>query len=180
VIEGSDFCIHCGQAVVKVNEATVQPRTEEKKIPQPTPSSTASNRTTVTPKQKPVEQKSEKTKFTLMDFAIIAVVVIVIIFLVRSCDSTSKLKGTWEMEEDGETVSFTFTDDKNGYITYDGRMASEQVLDFTYFISDDELVIKTKATLQNDSKTERFEFKITGETLKLTNEDGETIKLKKK
>lgn len=110
----------------------------------------------------------------LKTIVLLAVAVVLVILLVRQCGPL-RLKGTW-VTADG--YGFTFVDDSSGYIFHDGSTlnTSERSKDFTYHIDGDELEIKTEDTLYSYSDVMRFEFKISGDKLTLTEvETGESM-----
>ena len=116
--------------------------------------------------------KEEKSNSSFKSILILALLIIGVVFIVKKCGA-EKLKGTWVSKEDG--ISITFSDKENGYFTIESSMSSDEIVDFTYFIEKDEVVIKTKETLYINSKSVRFEFKVSGGKLTLIDQDtGET------
>lgn len=161
----SKVCPNCGKD--NPNYVPRQENIYERPAPQQT---NAGNPTTHTQAPKTATQTqtapethsatSKKSSLTTVIF--IAVVVIVAIFLFKQC-SALKLKGTWE-SADGSSI--TFSDSKNGYISY-GR----QSINFTYFIDGDEVEIKTKDSLYSYSKVVRYKFSVSGSKLTLIDVD---------
>lgn len=145
----------------------------------PTSSQPINNQPTVTgpvaAQNKPTNNSNGKG-FSWGGIFFLAIIIVAIVFIVKSCND-SRLEGTW-VANDGSSI--TFSDNDRGYITIDNTMSSDDILDFTYFIDGDELEIKTETTLFNNSKVERFEFEINGDTLELTDSTGEGLTFQKK
>ena len=119
------------------------------------------NTATVQQNDKPI---TAKKKFSFKTLLVLALVIVAVIFLFNKCNA-GKLKGKW-VADDGSTI--TFSDSENGYISYG---SSSRTLDFTYFIDDDVVEIKTKTTLFTNSMIIRYEFEISGDTLTLKDLD---------
>ena len=159
----SKVCPNCGKDnpnyVPRRENIYEQPVTRQTRTPPPAQPTAGGTQTSapVTPESKPAPKKSNLK--TLLIVAAIAIVVIIII----TQSGPLRLKGTWEAS-DGSAI--TFSDSKNGYISV-GRNS----LNFTYFVEGDELELKTKDSIYSYSQVIRYEFKISGSTLTLTDLD---------
>ena len=174
----SKVCPECGLSnpnyVPRPEEKTTtyssynpRPASQPKAAPNPRPTQAQRAAGSVPSRgQSPAKPASAGGGLSLKNILILAVIVIGIIFLVKSCD-TLRLKGTWEAS-DGSSI--TFSDKDSGYLMIRGTMSSE-TMNFTYFVDGDELEIKTAGSLYAYSTVVRFEFEIDGSTLYLTDLD---------
>ena len=93
--------------------------------------------------------------------------ILLIAVLLVGCSAKSKLIGSWEMEESGMTMTYTFEKGGKGEVETSGIS-----IDFEWEVKGDKL----KMTIGDE--TEEGEFKIKGDTLTLIDGDDE-IELKK-
>lgn len=188
VSSGATTCPSCGLENPiaywqKANNTTQQQTTQTAQSTSQTPPNSSASSTqqqqtaasfrqpqTSAPAQKATTTTVQEKKSSPFKTILILAVIGLLIFGAIKLFGGGKLKGTW-MSEDG-SVSITFSDKDSGYFTYHKAMSSSQrTIDFTYFTEGDEIEIKTTATLYVNSKTERFEYKVSGKKLTLTEVD---------
>ena len=97
--------------------------------------------------------------------------ILLIAVLLVGCSAKSKLIGSWEMEEEGMTVVYTFEKGGKGEAEVSGI-----AVDFEWEVKGNKLTLKMDAMGQESE--EEFEFKVSGKTLTLIDGDDE-IELKK-
>ena len=105
-----------------------------------------------------------KTTKKLISLALIAVMMFALVACINS-----DIIGTWVLEKDDITVTYTFENTGTG-----SAQAPGITMDFKFEINDDELIMETITF--GITRTEVYTFEIDGDTLKLT-KDGETIEL---
>lgn len=93
--------------------------------------------------------------------------ILLIAVLLVGCSAKSKLIGSWEMEESGITMTFTFEKGGKGEMEVLGQ--SEE---FEWDVKGDKLIMTV------DGEEEESEFKIKGDTLTIIDGD-EELELKK-
>lgn len=108
---------------------------------------------------------AKKISFKMILLLVVAVAAV--IFLVKN-GSGDRLKGTW-VAADGSSITFSSSD--TGYIFAESSMSSGFEADFTYFIDDDVIEIKTEDTLYAYSQVVRYRYSISGDQLTLTDLD---------
>lgn len=191
VSAGASFCPNCGlenpvaywqkngnnaqqqttQTTQNATQATPNPSVSSAQHTQQPQGTNASQQTQATStSQKATTTSVQEKKSSPFKTILVIAVIGLLIFGAVKLFGGGNLKGTW-MSQDG-SVSITFSDKDSGYFTYHGAVSSSQrTIDFTYFTEGDEIEIKTTATLYVNSKSERFEYKVSGSKLTLTEVD---------
>ncbi len=94
--------------------------------------------------------------------------ILLIAVLLVGCSAKSKLIGSWEMEESGVTMTYTFEKGGKGEVDLGGVS-----VDFEWEVKGDKLTMEIAG-----EESEESEFKIKGDTLTIIDGDDE-IELKK-
>lgn len=84
----------------------------------------------------------------------------------------ANIQGEWVGEEDGIEYSYEFDKDGEGSMSVGGLS-----VDFEYEVDGDELTITYE--ILGEKTEEEYTFEISGDTLELTDEDGDTLELEK-
>lgn len=167
------FCPKCGlenpfvDYKIKPETETVKPTPPRPVQPNPTPPRVDSVTATAPASTAPKKGKWGK-------IIAVAVLICAVIGLIANLAGESGLKGTW-LSETGD-YSITFTDSETGYFYENGVVmnASERMMNFTYFTDGDSLTITVQETLFSNGGMMQYVYDVSGDELRLTDEDGYT------
>ena len=104
--------------------------------------------------------------------AILVLLTLVLALSLMGCKGKSDIVGTWEGEEEGVAVEYTFNSDGSGSVKLMGMR-----LDISYKTEGDKLLLTI--SLLGMEQTEEYSYNVKGDTLKL-DLDGATVELKRK
>jgi len=193
IIEGAAFCMHCGSAVVQLQEET--PRSEEKvqikTVVQPVAEQPQTPQQPVhTKQQTSAKTKSTEKEPTWKTYLVLALIVIAIIALLVNSLLPVELEGTWEAEDGTKIV---FSSSTKGYIKFPDPVKysgiSYEKIEFTYYVSGNTLTLKPKGEAFDEMQKINIRYStdkktiLNVKTLKLTVETDkskETVVFQKK
>ena len=97
----------------------------------------------------------------------ICLVVVMLICLLSACDANKKFVGTWKQDETGETL--VLANDGTGSISVSGEYDISGSV--TWSVENDKIFLSV--SLCGMSETQEYTYKFSGDTMILTNTEGE-------